>query len=115
MSARGVLRSSGGLGLVALVEIVGVWFVWHGTREAYRPLWLAAGLVLLATYGVLIPLRGSRRFGAALVAHGAVLVVGALVWAAVVDGMRPDRWDVTGAAICLLGMAVIVHGRRRTG
>lgn len=28
------------------------------------------------------------------------------------DGFRPDRYDVTGAAVCLLGVAVIMYAPR---
>jgi small multidrug resistance family-3 protein len=35
-----------------------------------------------------------------------------LVWLWVMEGVRPDRWDVSGAAICLIGAAVIIAGPR---
>lgn len=45
-------------------------------------------------------------------AYGGVFVAGSLVWGMVVDGFRPDRWDVTGALICLVGVAVIMYAPR---
>jgi small multidrug resistance family-3 protein len=44
-------------------------------------------------------------------AYGGVFVAGSLVWAIVLDGFRPDRYDVVGAAICLVGVGVIMYAR----
>jgi small multidrug resistance family-3 protein len=41
-----------------------------------------------------------------------VFVAGSLAWGVVVDGFRPDRWDLIGASVCLLGVALIMHARR---
>jgi small multidrug resistance family-3 protein len=41
-----------------------------------------------------------------------VFVAGSLAWGIVLDGFRPDRWDVIGAAVCLLGVALIMYARR---
>lgn len=45
-------------------------------------------------------------------AYGGVFVVGSLIWGAVVDGFRPDRWDVAGALVCLVGVALIMYAPR---
>jgi small multidrug resistance family-3 protein len=39
-------------------------------------------------------------------------VVGSLLWAAVLDGFRPDRFDVLGALVCLAGVAIIMYAPR---
>ena len=44
-----------------------------------------------------------------LAAYGGVFVAGSLVWGMVVDGFRPDRYDVVGALVCLIGVAVIMY------
>ncbi len=52
------------------------------------------------------------QFGRILAADGGVFVAGSLLWGMAFDGYRPDRWDVTGALICLAGVGVIVYAPR---
>jgi small multidrug resistance family-3 protein len=47
-----------------------------------------------------------------LAAYGGVFVAGSLAWGMVVDGFRPDRYDLVGAALCLAGVAVIMYAPR---
>ena len=58
---------------------------------------------------VVATLQPDANFGRILAAYGGVFVAGSLVWGMVADGFRPDRWDVTGALICLVGVAVIMY------
>jgi small multidrug resistance family-3 protein len=99
-------------GLAALAEIGGAWLVWQGLREGKGLLWIGAGALALGTYGLVITLQPEAHFGRIMAAYGGVFVVGALVWGVVVDGFRPDRWDLIGAAICLLGVAAIMYAPR---
>jgi small multidrug resistance family-3 protein len=41
------------------------------------------------------------HFGRILAAYGGVFVAGSLLWGVLVDGFRPDRYDLVGAALCL--------------
>ena len=54
-------------------------------------------------------------FGRILAAYGGVFVAGSLAWGVVVDKFRPDRWDIIGSAICLVGVAVIMYAPRGVG
>jgi small multidrug resistance family-3 protein len=47
-----------------------------------------------------------------LAAYGGVFVAGSLAWGMVMDGFRPDRWDVIGTGVCLAGVAVIMFAPR---
>ena len=58
-------------------------------------------------------LQPSSDFGRVLAAYGGVFVAGSLLWAWVADGYRPDRFDLIGAAVCLVGMGVIMYAPRR--
>ncbi|MFT2690330.1 YnfA family protein [Clavibacter zhangzhiyongii] len=101
--------------LAAVAEIGGAWLVWQAVREG-RPWWWAGlGVMALGAYGFIASLQEDASFGRILAAYGGVFVAGSLAWAAVVDGYRPDRWDVAGAVICLLGVAVIMAGPRGQG
>jgi small multidrug resistance family-3 protein len=94
--------------LAALTEIGGAWLVWQGVREQRGLLWIGAGLLSLAAYGFVATLQPDMNFGRVLAAYGGVFVVGSLLWGAVFDGFRPDRWDVLGAIVCLVGVGVII-------
>ncbi|WP_435205876.1 YnfA family protein [Micromonospora sp. bgisy143] len=109
-----VLRSLVLFVLAALAEIGGAWLVWQGWREQRGLWWIAAGVVALGCYGFVATFQPDANFGRILAAYGGVFVAGSLGWAMVVDGFRPDRWDLLGAALCLLGVAVIMYAPRTT-
>ncbi|MGW6143366.1 YnfA family protein [Streptomyces sp. NPDC055144] len=95
--------------LAALFEIGGAWLVWQGVREHKGWAWIGAGVIALGIYGFVATLQPDGEFGRVLAAYGGVFVAGSIAWGMVADGYRPDRWDVTGALICLAGMAVIMY------
>ncbi|MQM25559.1 YnfA family protein [Glycomyces albidus] len=98
--------------LAALAEIGGAWLIWQGLREHRGMLWIAAGIVALGAYGFVAAFQPDPNFGRVLAAYGGIFVAGSLAWGMVVDGFRPDRWDLVGAGICLLGVAVIMYAPR---
>ena len=107
-----VLRSVALFLLAALAEIGGAWLVWQGVREQRGLVWIGAGIVALGAYGFVATLQPDAHFGRILAAYGGVFVAGSLAWGMVVDGFRPDRWDVAGALVCLLGVALIMYAPR---
>lgn len=107
-----VLRSVLLFVLAAVAEIGGAWLVWQGVRENRGLLWIGAGVVALGAYGFVATLQPEAEFGRILAAYGGVFVVGSLLWGMVADGFRPDRYDVVGAAVCLVGVAVIMYAPR---
>ncbi|MFG3711798.1 YnfA family protein [Micromonospora sp. NPDC049460] len=98
--------------LAALAEIGGAWLVWQGWREHRGLLWIAAGVIALGCYGFVATFQPDPNFGRVLAAYGGVFVAGSLAWGMVVDKFRPDRYDIIGAAICLVGVAVIMYAPR---
>ena len=107
-----VLRSVPLFVLAALLEIGGAWLVWQGVREHRGMVWVGAGMVALGLYGLVATLQPDANFGRILAAYGGVFVAGSLAWAMRLDGFRPDRWDLAGAALCLVGVAVIMYAPR---
>ncbi|GMA34615.1 YnfA family protein [Demequina litorisediminis] len=93
----------------AVFEIGGAWLVWQGIREHRGWLWVGGGVIALGIYGVVAALQPDANFGRVLATYGGVFVAGSILWGMAVDGFRPDRWDVIGALICLLGAAVIMY------
>ncbi|MER6825632.1 YnfA family protein [Streptosporangium sp. NPDC000563] len=98
--------------VAALAEIGGAWLVWQGVREQRGLLWIGAGFIALGLYGLVATFQPDANFGRILAAYGGVFVAGSLGWGMVVDRFQPDRWDVIGAAICILGVLVIMYAPR---
>ncbi|WP_405133001.1 YnfA family protein [Nocardia sp. NBC_01388] len=104
-----VLRSIMLFALAAVAEIGGAWLVWQGVREHRGWAWIGAGIIALGLYGFVATLQPNADFGRILAAYGGVFVAGSLIWGMVFDGFRPDRWDLTGALVCLAGVAIIMY------
>ena len=96
----------------ALAEIAGCFAFWAWLRLEKSPLWLAPGIASLALFAYLLTLVEAEHAGRTYAAYGGVYIVSAVLWLWVAEGVRPDWWDVIGAAICLIGAAVILWGPR---
>ncbi|QCH23736.1 YnfA family protein [Mycobacteroides salmoniphilum] len=93
----------------AVLEIGGAWLVWQGVREHRGWAWVGFGVIALGAYGFVATLQPDAHFGRILAAYGGVFVAGSLLWGMAMDGFGPDRWDVAGALICLVGVGVIMY------
>lgn len=98
--------------VAALAEFGGAWLIWQGVREHRGLLWIGAGVIALGLYGFVATRQPDAHFGRILAAYGGIFVAGSLAWGMVVDKFRPDRWDIIGAVICLIGVAVIMYAPR---
>ena len=98
--------------VAAVFEIGGAWLVWQGVREHRGWLWVGAGIISLGLYGFTATFQPDAHFGRILAAYGGIFVAGSLLWGAIADGYQPDRFDLAGALICLVGMAVIMYAPR---
>jgi len=112
MRAMPVLRSVALFLLAAPAEIGGAWLIWQGVRQHRGVVFIGAGILALAAYGFVATLQPDAHFGRILAAYGGVFVAGSLAWGMLVDGFRPDRYDLIGAALCLCGVAVIMYAPR---
>ncbi len=106
------VRSVALLAAAGLAEIGGAWLIWQGLRERSSLLWMGAGVLVLALYGFLHALQPIEEFGRVLAAYGGVFIVASLVWGVVMDGFRPDRFDVLGVGVCLVGVVIIMYAPR---
>ena len=96
----------------AIAEIGGAYLIWQGVREG-KGAWPAIlGGLALAAYGVIAAFQPDNNFGRVLAAYGGVFVAGSLLWGMAFDGFRPDRLDLIGAAVCLLGVSIIMYAPR---
>jgi small multidrug resistance family-3 protein len=94
----------------AVAEIVGCYLPYLWLRQG-KPVWLLLpAAVSLALFSWLLTLHPTAA-GRVYAAYGGVYVSVAIVWLWAVDGVRPDRWDCLGVALCLAGMTVIMLAR----
>ena len=108
----GVARTLALFVVAAVAEIGGAWLVWQGVREHRGLVWIGAGIAALAAYGFVATLQHDGNFGRILAAYGGIFVAGSLGWGVAMDGFRPDRYDISGAVICLVGVVVIMFAPR---
>jgi small multidrug resistance family-3 protein len=107
-----VARSIGLFIAAGLAEIGGGYLIWRWLREGAPVVLGVLGAVILALYGVIQTLQSSHDFGRIYAAYGGVFVVASLLWGWGIDGMRPDRCDAAGAAVVLVGVAIIYFAPR---
>ncbi len=96
----------------ALAEIAGCFAFWAWLRLDKPVWWLIPGMVSLAIFAWLLTLVDSAFAGRAYAAYGGIYIAASLGWLWAVEGTRPDRWDMVGAAICIVGAALILFGPR---
>ncbi len=95
--------------VAAIAELGGCWLIWQALREHRSWLLAVGGVLALGAYGFVASAQPNAHFGRILAAYGGVFVAGSLLWAMAFDHFRPSRYDVAGAAICLLGVGLIMY------
>lgn len=98
--------------LAAFAEIAGCFAFWAWMRDGRSTLWLVPGMVSLALFAWVLTRVPADAAGRAFAAYGGIYIAASLVWMWLVEGQRPDRWDLTGAALCLVGAATILWAPR---
>ncbi len=96
----------------ALAEIAGCFAFWAWLRLGRSALWLVPGMASLALFAWLLTLSPADAAGRAFAAYGGIYILAALLWLWTAENVRPDRWDVLGSAVCLVGAAIILWGPR---
>jgi small multidrug resistance family-3 protein len=107
-----VARSIGLFIAAGLAEIGGGYLIWRWLREGAPIVLGVLGAIVLVIYGIIPTLQRSHDFGRIYAAYGGVFVVASLLWGWGIDGMRPDRFDVIGAGVVLVGVAIIYFAPR---
>ena len=99
-------------GAAALAEIAGCFAFWAWLRLDKSPWWLVPGVVSLGAFAWLLTRVEIDAAGRAYAAYGGIYIAASLLWLWIVEQQRPDRWDATGAAVCLVGAGIILWGPR---
>jgi small multidrug resistance family-3 protein len=98
--------------LAAAGEIGGCFAFWAWLRMHKSPLWVLPGIAALIAFALALTRIGASHAGRAFAAYGGIYILGSLLWLWAIEGVRPDRWDTVGAAICLVGAGIILFGPR---
>ena len=96
----------------AAAEIAGSFAFWAWLRLDRSILWIAPGSAALIAFAFLLTRVDAGQAGRTFAAFGGVYIAGSLLWLWLAEGVRPDRWDTVGGAVCLVGAAIILYGPR---
>ena len=96
----------------AIAEIAGCFAFWFWYRETKSILWLLPGMLSLALFAWLLSLSPAEYAGRAYAVYGGIYIATTLGWLWAVEGIRPDRWDIIGATVSLIGAAIILWAPR---
>jgi small multidrug resistance family-3 protein len=107
-----ILRSLSLFVLAGLFEIGGGYLVWQWLK-ADKPFWYGIlGGLILVLYGVVATWQ-TANFGRVYATYGGIFIVMALLWAWKVDNFRPDKYDIIGAVVALIGVCIIIYMPRK--
>jgi small multidrug resistance family-3 protein len=95
----------------AIFEIGGCYLVWLAIRQEQPWLWLPA-LLALGLFGYLLSLTGTESAGRAFAVYGGIYILASLVFMAIIEGVRPDRWDMIGVSLAVAGAAITFFAPR---
>ena len=93
-------------------EIAGCFSFWAWWRLDRTVLWLVPGTLSLVIFAWLLALTPADAAGRTYAAYGGIYIAASLAWLWLAEGVRPDRWDMAGAALCLCGASVILFAPR---
>lgn len=96
----------------ALAEIAGCFAFWAWWRLDKSALWLVPGVMSLVLFAWLLTLVDTEAAGRAYATYGGIYIAASLLWLWLAEGVRPDRWDVLGATICIAGASIILFAPR---
>lgn len=111
METLGIIKSSGYFVLAGIFEIGGGYLVWLWLREGKPIGYALTGAVILVLYGV-VPTLQPAHFGRVYAAYGGVFIVLSILWGWKIDHIAPDRYDLIGGGIALIGVCIIMYWPR---
>lgn len=96
----------------AIAEIAGCFAFWAWLRLDKTFWWILPGIASLVLFAFLLTLVDSIAAGRAYATYGGVYIASSLAWLWLIEGVKPDRWDIIGAGVCLIGAAIIIAAPR---
>ena len=98
--------------VAAFFEIAGCFGFWMWLRNGRSAVFALAGVASLIAFAWALTRIDAAFAGRAFAAYGGIYVMSSLVWLRLVEGVRPDRWDLVGGSISVVGALVIIFARR---
>lgn len=96
----------------AIAEIAGCFAFWAWLKLEKSFLWAVPGTASLILFAYLLTHIDSAFAGRAFAAYGGIYIAASLIWLWLIEEQQPDRWDLAGATVCLIGAAIILWGPR---
>jgi small multidrug resistance family-3 protein len=95
-----------------ICEIGGGYLIWLWIKEG-KPVWYAVlGAFILALYGIVATIQ-TEGFGRVYATYGGIFIIMSLIWAWKVDNFKPDKYDIVGAIVALIGACIIIYMPRK--
>ena len=98
--------------LAGLFEIGGGYLVWLWLREDFSWILGAIGGLVLFLYGI-VPTFQKTHFHRVYAAYGGFFIVMSVLWGWLIDGVKPDNYDVIGTIIAVIGVLIIFYFPRK--
>jgi small multidrug resistance family-3 protein len=97
--------------VAAVAEIGGGYMIWKWLRERKGMLFGIIGGIVLFIYGV-IPTLQPAQFGSVYAAYGGIFIISSILWGMFIDRKKPDRYEVIGSVIAVMGVVIIFYSPR---
>jgi small multidrug resistance family-3 protein len=98
--------------VAAIAEIAGGYLVWLWIREKKTIALGAVGAIILFVYGIIPTLQPSDNFGRIYAAYGGIFIVSSIIWGRIVDKKKPDRYEIMGSLVAVIGAVIIFYAPR---
>ena len=99
--------------IAAVAEIIGCFAFWAWLRLDKSVYWILPGIVSLVVFAILLTRIEAIFAGRTFAAYGGIYIAASLLWLWIIEGQRPDKWDILGAIICIAGAVLILFGHRQ--
>ena len=94
--------------LAAVLEIGGGYLVWKWLRDHKGKILGFVGAIVLFTYGIVMTLQ-PENFGKVYATYGGIFVVASIIWGYWIDKKKPDRFEIIGSVVVLIGVAIMFY------
>lgn len=99
--------------LAGVFEIGGGYFIWLWLREGKSLIYGIIGALALILYGIIPTLQPENsNFGRVYATYGGIFIVLSILWGWKVDNIIPDKFDLIGGFIALIGVLIIMYAPR---
>jgi small multidrug resistance family-3 protein len=102
------LTSIGIFIFAALLEISGGYLIWRWLKNHQGKIIGLIGGLILFSYSVVMTLQ-PENFGKVYAAYGGIFVIFSLLWGYWIDKKKPDRFEIFGSIVVLIGISIMFY------